>query len=86
MLPCLVDKELPGISIIPPGVKKERDWRPRWLDDYSYSNLNSETLYIDVLSNVQYGRVLDRIIGEVVIAHTALGPVYVLKADVNGGF
>ena len=35
---------------------------------------------------MQYGQALDRLIREVMIADTALGPVYVLKSDVSDGF
>ena len=35
---------------------------------------------------MQYGQALERIIREVVIADPALGPVYILKADVSDGF
>ena len=31
VLPYLVTKELRGLRLIPPGVKEEKDWRPRWL-------------------------------------------------------
>ena len=36
VLPYLVSKGLPGLMLIPPGVKVERDRRPRWLGNYSY--------------------------------------------------
>ena len=32
-LPYLVSKGLPGLRLSPPGVKVERDLRPRWLGD-----------------------------------------------------
>ena len=36
VLPYLVAKGLLGLWLSPPGVKVERDWRPRWLGDYSF--------------------------------------------------
>ena len=36
VLPYLVAKGLPGLRLSPPGVKVERDRRPRWLGDYSF--------------------------------------------------
>ena len=86
VLPYLVAKELRGLRLIPPRVKEERDRRPRWLGDYSYSNLNSKTLPISALSAIQYGRDLDRLIREIVIADPTLGPVHVLKADASDDF
>ena len=79
-------KELPGLSLIPLGVKEERYQRPRWLSDYIYSNLNSKTLPIAVFSAMQHGRAIDRLIREVVIADPTLGLVHVLKSDVIDGF
>ena len=52
-------------------MKEERDQQPRRIDDYSYSNINTDTLPIAALSAMQYGRVLDR---------------HVLKEDVSNGF
>ena len=67
-------------------MKVERDRRPRWLGDYSYFKTNTETLPVACLSAMQYGRALDRLIREIVYADTALGYVYLLKADVSDGF
>ena len=39
VLPYSVSKGLPGLRLIPPGVKVERDWRPCWLGDYSFFKL-----------------------------------------------
>ena len=36
VLPYSVAKGLPGLRLIPPGVKVERNRRPRWLGDYSF--------------------------------------------------
>ena len=36
ILPYSVAKGLPGLRLSPPGVKVERDRRPRWLGDYSF--------------------------------------------------
>ena len=86
VLPCLVAKGLPGLSVSPPGVKVEQDRRPRWLGDYSYFKTNAETLPVACLSAMQYGRTLDHLIYEIVYADPALGYVYLLKADVSDGF
>ena len=86
MLPYLVSKGLPGLSLSPPGVKVERDRRPLWLGDYSYFKTNAETLPIACLSAIQYGQALDRLIRDIVYADPALGYVYLLKADISYGF
>ena len=81
-----MDKEIPGLRLSLPGVKEERDRQPRWLGDYSYINLNTETLPIDALFSMQYGRALERLIREVAIAVLALGPMHTLKEDVSDSF
>ena len=43
MLPYSVAKRLPGFRLSPPGVKVERDRRPRWIGDYSYFKTNAKT-------------------------------------------
>ena len=70
----------------PPGVKIERNHRPRWLGDYSFNLINAETLPICDLSAMQYGRCLDRLLREIVYADPKLGPVHMIKADVSDGF
>ena len=86
VLPCSVAKQLHGLRLIPSGVKVERDRRPRWLGDYSYFKTNAENLPVSCLSSIQYGRTLDRLLHEIVFVDHALGPVYILKADVSDGF
>ena len=86
VLPYSVAKRLPGLRLSPPGIKVERDKRPRWLGDYSYFKTNAKTLPVACLSVMQYGWVLDRLLHEIVFAEPALGYVYLLKADVSDGF
>ena len=62
VLPYSLSKDLMGLRLSPPGVKEDFYWRPKWVNDYSYSNINTDTLPIALLSAIQYGRVLDRLI------------------------
>ena len=86
VLPYLVSKRLPGPRLRPPGVKVERDRRPRWLGDYSYFKTNAKTLPVACLSSIQCSRALDRLLRKIVFADPALCPVYLLKADMSDGF
>ena len=52
VLPYLVAKRLPGLRLIPPGVKVERDMIPRWLGNYIYFNTNVESLSVACLSSM----------------------------------
>ena len=47
VLPYSVAKRLPGLRLIPPSVKVERDRRPGWLGDNSYFKTNTNTLPLD---------------------------------------
>ena len=85
-LPYSVDKELPGLRLIPSGVKEDRYRRLQWLGDYRYSNLNSKTLPISALSTMQYFRALERLIREVVISNPALELMNVLKVGVSAPY
>ena len=62
VFPFFVAKRLPGIRLSLPGVKVERDRRPRWLGNYSYFKTNAETLPVACLSAMQYGQALDRLL------------------------
>ena len=86
MLPYSVAKRLPGFRLSPPGVKVERDRRPRWIGDYSYFKTNAKTLPVTCMSSMQYGCAQDRLLSEIVFADPALGPVYMLKVYVLDGF
>ena len=86
VLPYSVAKRLPGLRLSPPGVKVEQDRRPRWIGDYSYFKTNAETFPVACLSSMQYCRALDRLLCRIEFADPALGPVYLLKADVLDGF
>ena len=67
-------------------MKEEWDRWPRWLGDYTYTNLNAETLSIASLSAIQYVWALYRLIREVIILDPTLGPIYVMQADGSDGF
>ena len=86
VLPYSVAKRLPGLRLSPPGVKIERDRRPRWLGDYSFNPINADTLPICDLLAMQYGRCLDCLLREIVYADPKLGLVHMIKADVSDGF
>ena len=81
-----VAKRLPGLRLIPPGVKEERYQRPRWLGDYRYFKTNAETLPVACLSAMQYGWSLDALIRRIGYADPALGYFYLLSPTFLVGF
>ena len=80
LLPYSLSNYLLILRLSPPGAKEEHYWRPKWVNNYSYYNINADTLPIAALSAMQYGRVLDCLIRDVVIVDPVLVPIYVLKA------
>jgi hypothetical protein len=44
ILPYSIVKEFLQLCLSPPGVVPQRDRRPRWIVDYSFYNVNQETL------------------------------------------
>jgi len=71
VLPWDVAKNLPGLRLSPLGVVPQRGRRPRWIVDYTWWEVNKDTL--------PYLR-------EILLAYPKLGPVYLLKLDISDGF
>ena len=59
MLPAADVEGLPGLRISPPGVVPQRDRRPHWICDYSWSLVNQETVLLAPLESMQFGHALD---------------------------
>ena len=60
ILPYSVAKKLPGLRLSPPGVVSQRGRRPRWIVDYSWWDVNKDTLPIAPNDAMQFGHALDR--------------------------
>ena len=78
VLPYSVAKGLPGLKLIPPGVKVEREQIPPSLGDYSYLKNNAKAIPVTCFSAMQYGQALEHLIREIVYADPARGYVYML--------
>ena len=59
--------------------------RPRWICDYSWSNVNADTLPLAAMEAMQFGHALDRILREILLANPAFGPVRLMKVDISDG-
>ena len=86
VLPASVAKTLPGLRLSPPGVVPQRDRRPRWIGDYSWWNVNSDTLPLAAMEAMQFGHALDRILREILLSNPRHGPVHLIKVDISDGF
>ncbi|KAL3816142.1 hypothetical protein ACHAXA_001629 [Cyclostephanos tholiformis] len=86
VLPFSSVRHLPGLRISPPGVIPQRDRRPRWIVDYSWWDVNADTLPLAAMELMQFGHALDRILREILLANPAFGPVHLIKLDISDGF
>ena len=69
VLPYQVANQLPNLRLSPPGVVLERDRRPRWIVDYSFSGVNQDTLPLAPSEAMQFGHTLDRLLREILLAN-----------------
>ncbi|KAL3827591.1 hypothetical protein ACHAXA_002088, partial [Cyclostephanos tholiformis] len=73
VLPYSTIRTLPGLRISPPV-------------DYSWWNVNQETLLLAALNAMQFGHALERLLREILLSNPHLGPVYLIKQDISDGF
>ena len=79
-------KQLNNLRISPPGVVPQRGRRPRWICDYTWSNVNQETIPLAAMEAMQFGHALERILREILLANVNHGHVYLNKTDLSDGF
>jgi hypothetical protein len=60
--------------------------RPRIIIDYSFFNVNNETVRLAPDKAMQFGKALERIIQNIVVADPKYGPVHLMKVDIADGF
>ena len=85
VLPYEEVKHLPGLRLSPPGCIPQRDRRPRWICDYSYYDVNDETVELYAEEAMQFGHALERILREIFLADPKHGPVKIIKIDLADG-
>ena len=86
ILPFSEVEHLDGLRLSPPGCIPQRDRRPRWICDYSFYDVNEETLPLAALEAMQFGHALERILRHILLANPHAGPVYLMKVDLSDGF
>jgi hypothetical protein len=74
------------LRLSPMGVVPQRERRPRVIVDYSYYQVNQETIQLAPQESMQFGRALERVLYNVRHAHPRYGPVYLGKIDLADGF
>ena len=86
MLPYHEVRDLPGLRKSPLGVVPQRDRRPRLIVDYTFSNVNEETVPLAPREAMQFGKALQRVIAKIVGADARYGSVHMAKIDIADGF
>ena len=86
ILPYSVAKYLDNLHISPPGVIPQRDRRPRWICDYTWSGVGPSSLPLVPTEAMQYGRAFERILRQILLADPRFGPVYLSKCDIADGY
>ena len=62
-----------GLRLSPPDVVPQRDRRPQWICDYTWSDVNTETLPIVAKEAMQFGHALDCIFRHIMCANPKKG-------------
>ena len=86
VLPFDEVKDLPGLRLSPPGVVPQRERRPRWIGDYTWSGVNGDCNPLAPLEAMQFGQALQRVLRTVLLADPKHGPVQIMKVDISDGF
>ena len=86
LLPYDVITDKPGLRLLPLGVVPQDDRRPHLISDYSFWDLNDETLKLSPEGAMQFGTAPLRIEEHLMRANPKFGPVHMLKNDMSDGF
>lgn len=79
-------RELRDLRLSPMGIIPQRERRPRLIVDYTFYEVNQDTLKLAPEEAMQFGRALERILYQVRHANPRYGPVYIGKVDLADGF
>ena len=86
VLPANLIQSMPGLRLSPLGLVPQRGRRDRMISDYSYFDVNQETLNLGPSDAMQFGRTLWRLLYRIHRANSRFGPVYLSKVDISDGF
>ena len=75
-----------GLRLSPLGLVPQRGRRDRMISDYSFFDVNQETLKLAPDEAMQFGRTLWRLLYRIHHANDQFGPVYLSKVDLSDGF
>lgn len=87
ILPYDLIKDLPGVRLSPAQIKEEKDRRPRFIADHSYSGVNDNTIRCTAPADaMQFGGAMYRLLYNLRHSNPRHGKVSISKYDVKDGF
>lgn len=86
VLPAALVKDIPGIRLSPVGLVPQTGRRDRTIVDYSYFDVNADTVPLAAKEAMQFGRALVRLLHRIHRSNARYGPVYMSKIDLSDGF
>ena len=86
LLPYRVLRHLTELRLSPMGVVPQRGRRPRLIVDYTFYQVNHDTLRLTPPEAMQFGRALERILYMIRHSNPKFGHVHLGKADLSDGF
>ena len=86
VFPLRVALLLPHLRLSPLSMVPQRNRRPRLIVDYTFSNVNQDTIRLAPADAMQFGKALRRLLHKIVHADPFYGPVWLGKIDIADGF
>ena len=86
LLPATLVTELTHLRLSPLGIIPQHDCRPRTIVDYTFFDVNHDTLLLAPSEAMQFGRALQRLLSRILHADPRFGPIYISKIDIADGF
>ena len=87
ILPYSLLRDMPQLRISPLGCVPQRERRPRMINDYTYSEVNPDTVRLAPQQAMQWGRTPHSLLWFIFTADQRQGPVLLLsKTDLSDGF
>ena len=74
------------LRISPLGCVPQRGRRPRMINDYTFSGVNTSTIKMAPPEAMQWGRTINRVLWYIYSADQRQGPVLLSKTDLSDGF
>ena len=86
VLPWIQVQDLPGLCISPVGLILQVNRRPRLIYDYTFSGLHDAVARLALQEAIQFGTAFKRLLGQILTADPAYGPVFLSKIDLSDAY